>query len=202
MERRRHHRVQLALPIRLRWPGPFGQVVEVREPLNVSRGGALVESNHAHAPGASLWVAFPFDRAFPNSSELPARVVWMAPDEGETRVAIEFGATRSLAAAAGNGPRAGNEHRSSPRRGLSIPVRVRLSDLPWHEDAMTLDISVDGLSFLSTRLYEPGNRVYVSLMNRPFPSPWAAEPEVLALVTRVEPLADSNQVAIGLCRLS
>jgi len=203
MERRRHHRVPLALPIRLRWPGPFGHAVEVRETLDVSRGGALVESNHSHAPGAALWVTFPFEPALPESPwEFPAHIVWVAPDESGARVAIEFGSVRSRAAAAGNRPRQENEHRSAPRRILSIPVRVRLNGLLWHEDAMTLDISADGLSFLSTCLYEPGSRVYVSLMNRSWASPWTAEREVPAVVTRVEPLVGSNQVRVALCRRS
>jgi hypothetical protein len=201
MERRRHHRVPLALPIRLRWPGPFGQAAEVRQTLDVSRGGALVESHHPHAPGAALWVTFPFEPALPDSPfESPARVVRVASDESGTRLAIEFETARRLAAAAGKGPHQENEHRSAPRRILSIPVRVRLNGLLWHEEAMTLDMSTDGLSFLSTCLYEPGNRVYVSLMNRSWASPWTAAREVPAVVTRVEPLVESHQVRVALCR--
>jgi PilZ domain len=203
LERRRHRRTPLALPIRLRWPGPFGQCVEVRKTLDVSRGGALVEARCSFTSGASLWVTFPFDPALPDgSSEFPARVVWAVPGGSGSRVAIAFEVAGHITAVNGNRLHRANEHRSSLRRTLSIPVRVRLCALPWYEDAMTLDFSADGLRFLSTRLYEPGNHLCVSFMNQSFPSPWAARPEVPALVVRVEPLAGSNQVAVALCRLS
>lgn len=203
IERRRHRRTPLALPIRLRWPRPFDQLVEVRKTSDVSRGGALVESSCSCVAGTSLWVTFPFDPALPDgSSEFPARVVRAVPGSSDARVAIAFDVPRRVAASHGNGLPRANEHRSSPRRALSIPVCVRPCALPWHEEVMTLDFSADGLRFLSTRLYETGDRLCVSFLNRSFPSPWAAQPEVAALVVRVEPLAGSNQVAVALRRLS
>src|ERR1700688_3551754 len=59
MDRRKHHRVQLRLPARLRWTTPFGQKTEVCETVNVSRGGLLVPCQEVHAEGMPLWVTFP-----------------------------------------------------------------------------------------------------------------------------------------------
>jgi hypothetical protein len=64
---------------------------------------------------------------------------------------------------------------------------------------MTEDISAQGLRLLSTRLYEPGQGVRISLLNRCIPGPWAGASEVAARITRVEPLPGSSQVALGLC---
>jgi hypothetical protein len=217
-ERRLHHRVTLALPIRLRWPGPFRQAVEVRHTLDISRGGALVESDGPHSPGTIVWATFPFDEGLPDGfPELPARVVRVVSGERGTRVAIGFDV--ALPRAGGeNGPRPANERRASQRQAVCVPVRVRASHLPWPEETMTLDISKGGLRFLSTCLYEPGSRVYVSLESRTFPWCWAAihqepflhqgecspriELEVAARVMRMEPVAGSNQVAVALRRLS
>jgi hypothetical protein len=76
MDRREHHRVQLRLPVRLRWTTPFGQKTEVCDTVNVSRGGVLVPCQELHAVGMSLWVTFPYDPAIPYSQpEILAKVV-------------------------------------------------------------------------------------------------------------------------------
>lgn len=76
MDRRAHHRVQLRLPARLRWATPLGQKTEVCHTVNVSRGGALVPCQEAHAEGKSLWVTFPYDAAIPSAQpEILAKVV-------------------------------------------------------------------------------------------------------------------------------
>ncbi len=203
IERRFHHRVRLALPIRLRWAGPFGQTIEVSRTRNVSRDGVLVECAGPHPPGASLWVTFPYDPALPEDpSEFPARVAREERDaSGRHRLAIAFISPRR-SAAGGNGLRKAGEQRSSPRRAVSLPVWVRLAEIPWYEEAMTLDLSFEGMRFLSTRLYEPGNHVYVSLRTGTPPSSWNSGRENLALVVRVDPDPRSNQVAVAVTRLS
>src|ERR1700726_3637815 len=76
MDRREHHRVQLRLPVRLRWTTPFGQRTEVCDTVNVSRGGVLVPCQELHAAGMPLWVTFPYDPAIPSSQpEILAKVV-------------------------------------------------------------------------------------------------------------------------------
>ena len=76
MDRRAHHRVQLRLPARLRWTTPLGQKTEVCHTVNVSRSGALVPCQEAHAEGRSLWVTFPYDAAISSAQpEVLAKVV-------------------------------------------------------------------------------------------------------------------------------
>ena len=76
MDRREHHRVQLRLPVRLRWTTPFGQKTEVCTPVDVSRGGMLVPSRETHAEGMPLWITFPFDASLAvGQPEVFARVV-------------------------------------------------------------------------------------------------------------------------------
>src|ERR1700744_1592876 len=76
MDRREYHRVQLRLPVRLRWTTPFGQKTEVCRTVDVSRGGMLVPSSEPHAEGMSLWITFPFDASLTvGQPEVFARVV-------------------------------------------------------------------------------------------------------------------------------
>ncbi len=208
-ERRFHHRVPLTLPIRLRWAGPFGQTIEVSRTRDVSRSGVLVECAQPHPPGASLWVTFPYDSALPEDpSESPARVVREGrADSGRHFLGIELISSRR-SGAGDNGLRlparqAGKagEQRSSPRRAISVPVWVRLAGVPWYEEAMTLDLSFEGMRFLSTRLYEPGNHVYLSLRAGTPRSSWNPSRENLALVVRADPDPRTNQVAVAVCRL-
>lgn len=202
IERRFHHRVPLTLPIRLRWAGPFGQTIEVSRTRDVSRSGVLVECAQPHPPGASLWVTFPYDSALPEDpSEFPARVVREGrADSGRHFLGIELISSRR-SGAGDNGLRKAGEQRCSPRRAISVPVWVRLAEVPWYEEAMTLDISFQGMRFLSTRLYEPGNRVYVSLRAGTPRSSWNSSRENLALVVRADPDPRTNQVAVAVRRL-
>ena len=62
----------------------------------------------------------------------------------------------------GNGHVAERERRSSARRRLAVPIRVRAGNIPWFEEAMTLDVSADGLRFLSSREYRSGEHLFVS----------------------------------------
>src|SRR2546427_6144123 len=66
MERREHYRVRLRLPARIRWRTPFEQRIEVRETLDVSRGGLLIPSAAAVEPGARVWLTFPYDSTIPD----------------------------------------------------------------------------------------------------------------------------------------
>ena len=76
MDTRKHRRVRLRLPARLRWTAPLGQRVETGETIDVSRSGLLVSTKVPHAPGVSLWVTFPYDASGANGQpEVLARVV-------------------------------------------------------------------------------------------------------------------------------
>jgi hypothetical protein len=75
MESRRHRRVSMHLPVRLRWTAPFGQKIELGETIDVSRGGLLVSTKESHSPGVTVWVTFPYDASlFDGQPEILARV--------------------------------------------------------------------------------------------------------------------------------
>jgi len=75
MDTRKHRRVRMRLPVRLRWTTPFGQRIELGETMDVSRSGLLVATHESHAWGVSLWVTFPYDASLPDSQpEMSARV--------------------------------------------------------------------------------------------------------------------------------
>ncbi len=204
MPGREHHRVRLRLPVRLRWTTPFGQRSEICESLNVSRGGLLVSCQESHAPDVGLWITFPYDASIPEGQpEVPARVLRCKP--GTTapltlRVALRFEKSRHEASN-GNGRFPDPERRASPRRTLAMPVHVRPERIPWFEEAMTLDISGEGLRFMSSREYALSDRLLVSFAPRTS-APWQAGTEIPARIVRVERLPESNALAITVQRLS
>lgn len=212
MDRREHHRVQLRLPARLRWTTPFGQKTEICETLNVSRGGLLVPCKEPHASGFPLWVTFPYDPQLPEPQpEILARVIprrylqislfeELMHDTGEeSSLGLCFHADYR-AHSNGNGHKHPIERRASRRRPLAVPVRVRPQHIPWFEEAMTMDISSEGLRFLSRREYAPGQPLFVSF--EAFASaPWPGSGEFLSQVVRVEPVAQSPALAVTVTRV-
>jgi PilZ domain len=210
MDRREHHRAQLRLPVRIRWNTPFGQKTEVCKTLDISRGGLLVPCEAAHAPGVPLWVTFPFDDS-PGSGqpEMLAKVVSVrparngngnkaAPDASEQAVALHF-SLPFRPESNGHGHSRERERRHSPRRPLAIPVRVRPPHIPWFEEAMTIDISAQGLRFLSSREYQEGESLLVSF--EPAASaPWPTASETPARVLRIERVPESAALAVTISR--
>jgi PilZ domain len=219
MDRREHHRAQLNLPIRLRWTTPFGQRTEVCETQNISRGGLLVPAAEAHAPGVSLWVTFPFDDSVGDGQpEIPAKVVRANEAQngakhanGNTAAAREKnGAPRTLLALHfaplarvqrnGDVHRAEQERRLSGRRALSLPIRVRPEQILWFEEAMSIDISANGIRFLSSREYVTGEVLLVSF-GSPGTAPWTGAAEFKSRVVRVESGAQTPALEVSVCRI-
>jgi hypothetical protein len=247
MDRREHHRVQLRLPVRLRWTTPFGQKTEVCDTVNVSRGGVLVPCQELHAVGMSLWVTLPFDPAIAYSQpEILAKVVRSVPSRWSTteagrikgngaehkvvdrdpeRAGAKAGKVPDVAVLAadqarptvaalrfeiaprhrsngnGNGHRRDLERRASPRQPFAVPVHVRPEHVPWFEEAMTLDCSIEGLKFRSNREYRLGEYLVVSFESADT-SPWPAAKEWILIVARLERMPDraALNVAVYRCR--
>ena len=155
-EQRRYPRVQLHLPVRLRWLGPLGSRLEIHQSLDVSRGGMLIYRPDECTKGARVWVTFPFNPAAPEPQpETAARVV-------RVKTTPAGGHLLSLALEA-TGPRVGrpilSERRASPRIPLSIPFSIRAGEAPWAEEAMTLDVSAAGVRFETSLLYQENDKV-------------------------------------------
>jgi hypothetical protein len=220
MDRREHHRAQLSLPVRLRWSTPFGQKIELCKTTDISRGGLLVPCSEKHALGVPLWVTFPFDPSLRDGQpEMLAQVVRVAPclngsNGNATNGASKKSMNGSEAAAIAlqfqpsfhaesnvNGHAKERERRGSPRRPLAVPVRVRPEHVPWFEEAMTIDISAQGLRFLTTREYAQGASLLVSF--EPLASvPWPTGTDVTSRVVRIESIPQSSALAVTITRQS
>lgn len=211
MDRREHHRAQLRLPVRIRWNTPFGQRTEICKTVDISRGGLLVPCEETHAAGVPLWVTFPYDTSLGDGQpEVPARVVRASPvhngngnksansGSAEQLVALHF-AVQARTESNGNGHPKGTERRRSPRSALAVPVRVRPERIPWFEEAMTIDVSAQGLRFLSSREYEVGERLLISFESKAS-APWPTIPETAARVVRIETMTGSTSLAIVIAR--
>jgi hypothetical protein len=213
MDRREHYRARLRLPARLRWTGPLGQKTELCETLNVSRGGMLVPCQEFHATGVSLWVTFPYDASLPDGQpEVLARVVRskrageFAPGHAlrntdvcpQPAAALRFEPV-THAAANGNGHLPEPERRASLRRRLALPIHVRPEDVPWFEEAMTVDVSVEGVLFLGSREYQTGQYLRVSFGASAF-APWSSAGESRSIVVRADPVPGRSALSVGLRR--
>jgi hypothetical protein len=214
MDRREHHRAKLRLPARLRWTGPFGHKTELCETLNISRSGMLVPCEEFHAAGVSLWVTFPYDASLPDGQpEVVARVVRstrageFAPGHAvrnaevcpQPAAALHF-EVAPYAGANGNGHFAEHERRANLRRRMALPMHARLEDIPWFEEAMTVDVSAEGVLFLGSREYQAGQYLLVSFGASAF-APWPFARESRCVVVHVEFVSGSSALAVGVRRV-
>jgi hypothetical protein len=101
----------------------------------------------------------------------------------------------------GNGHHREVERRTSARRMVAVPIRVRLEHVPWFEETMTIDASNQGLRFVSSRQYEPGQHLIVSFEDAVL-SPWPVAAEFRSLVVRADPLPQGPALAVTIYRVS
>jgi PilZ domain len=179
VEHRRNPRARLHLPVRLRWLGPLGSLLEVSQTLDASRGGLLVYRTDSCMVGTRFWVTFPFDpEATDAQPEMEARVVRVKSNSsGGHLVALHLETHRS-----NDGCLVPSERRKTPRVALGLPVRVRPADILWPEETMTLEVSAGGLTVESARLCQPGDSVRVQLPN----GQWTRAGESPAIIVHVE----------------
>jgi hypothetical protein len=239
MDNRVHRRVQMRLPVRMRWTTPFGQIIELGETIDVSRSGLLVSTQEFHTPGTTLWVTFPFDASLSDGQpEILARVARCnevlevirstdvrekvqresAPERERPRkldqLALALGISsapatfevafhlkeRARSSSNGAASRHEPERRGSARRALAVPVRVHPEEIPWFEEAMTIDISAKGMRFRSHREYELGERLKIAFEDSPS-ALWHGAREFRAKVIRIAPVPGSITLDVGVCRV-
>ena len=202
MVSRSYRRVRMRLPARLRWITPFGQKIELAETVDVCRSGLLLTSVESHTTGVPLWVTFPYDASFRDGQpEVLARVAHCGESSAAPRAfaaAIHFDRSARTDA---NGNRSSHdpERRGSPRRTLSVPIRVRPEHVPWFEEAMSLDFSPRGMRFRSHREYAQGQMLRIALGDASSTS-WPGSGESCAKVVRILPAADGIALEVGVCR--
>ena len=228
MDRREHHRAQLRLSVRLRWASPLAQKTEVRETLDASRGGLLVACEEPHDLGVPLWVTFPYDNSLSDGQpEIPARVARVVrasqavngkvlPTANkssrrvsleqtglpcETALALQFAsAVRSHSNGNGSGAAYERERRTTVRLQVALPIHVRVEHIPWFEEAMTTDISEQGMCFLSSREYSASQILLIEFTS-PVAAPWTRAKEVRSQVLRVQPALQPPTLAVIVRRL-
>lgn len=122
----------------------------------------------------------------------------MSPAAPVCALALQFEAP-AWASSNGNGARRDPERRESARRALAVPIRVRPENMPWFEEAMTLDFSSRGLRFRSQREYAAGDQLRIAL-EEAASTPWSGSGEFRALVVRVSPASDGVALDVSVCR--
>jgi len=146
-------------------------------------------------------VAFPFD---PESSaaqpEVPARVVRSNVASGARTerwaVALEFERAPRLP---GNHGGASGAAKKNGARNIALPIRVRPPNMPWHEEAMTFEVSPGKVRFVTNREYAFGERLLISFDTRS-DAPWSGDEEWEGEVTGIEMDANSDAVTVTVRR--
>jgi len=203
MQRRLHLRVRLRLPARLRWSAPLGQRTDQCETINVSRGGLLLACNEAHRDGHPLWVTIPFDpEASGAQPETLARVVRCERADGENggrdsggwAVAMHF-EEAAHAQSRQDGDLEAGKNRNGSGSKIALPIRVRLENVPWYEEAMTTEVSKDKIKFVTHCEYAFGQRLLVSFASGT-EAPWSGDGEWRTQVTGIEMEAGSDSLCV------
>ena len=101
----------------------------------------------------------------------------------------------------GTATRHGPERRGSARRALAVPVRVHPERIPWFEEAMTIDISAQGMRFRSQREYEPRDHLKIVFQDAAS-APWHGTGEFLSEVVRVAPAPGGIALDVSVCRVA
>jgi PilZ domain len=209
MQRRLHLRVRLQLPARLRWSAPLGQRTDQCETINVSRGGLLLVCNEAHSTGLPLWVTIPFDPEDSGAQpETLARVVRCAKFNGEARgreagrwmVAMHFEGVAHSQSRRDASPESDKNHNGQGSK-IALPIRVRPQNVPWYEEAMTVEVSREKLKFVTNREYAFGERLLLSFVSGS-EAPWSGDGEWETQVTGIEMEAGSESLCVTLRKKS
>jgi PilZ domain len=137
--------------------------------------------------------------------ELSAKLDQLARTIGITDAPATFAVAIHLeghqrSASNGNVHRGEPEKRSSMRKALAIPVRVHPEQIPWFEEAMTIDISAKGMRFRSQREYALGDHLKIAFEG-PASAPWHGTREFLSKVVRVAPVEGSAALDVSVCRV-
>jgi hypothetical protein len=177
----------------------LGQRTDQCETVNVSRGGLLLACEEAHGVGHPVWVTIPFD---PQSSgaqpETLARVVRCLPANQEKlpgwNVAMHF-ENVAHPQTRGNGSIRADKSQNGAGNKISLPIRVRPLRVPWHEDAMTLEVSRDKLKFVTNRQYSFGQKLLISF-GAGGEAPWTGDGEWETQVTGIEMEAGSESLCV------
>ena len=100
----------------------------------------------------------------------------------------------------GTATRHGTERRGSTRRALAVPVRVHPERILWFEEAMTIDISAQGMRFRSHREYELRDHLKIVFQDGAS-APWRGTGEFLSEVVRVASVPGSAALDVGVRRV-
>ena len=205
VQRRQHTRVRLRLPVRLRWVAPLGQQTEQCETRNASRGGLLLACHEEHPIGLPLWVTFPFDPAVPDAQpELLARVLRCEDHREGGQQVVEVAVHFESSLHGSIGKSAPKQPSTAPEecwRSLAIPIQVRQQNIPWFEEAMSTDVSLEGLRFISHREYSTGEALLVTFPSRDS-VPWDGGGEHAARVVQVERIPGSSSLSVTARKVS
>jgi hypothetical protein len=159
----------------------------------------LLACKEKHGVGHPLWVTIPFDPE--NAGAQPESLVRVVRcercgDGGDPgwNVAMEFEGV-SGGKSRGDGNLDARKKQNGKGTALALPIRVRPASVPWHEEAMTVEVWRDKLQFVTNREYSFGERLLVAFASQG-ELPWGADGEWETQVTGIEMQAGSESIRV------
>lgn len=92
-----------------------------------------------------------------------------------------------------NGRKGAQVNQNGSGNKISLPIRVRPPNMPWHEEAMTLEVSRDKLKFVTNRQYAFGQRLLIAFGGE---APWTGDGEWETEVTGIEMEAGHESLCV------
>jgi hypothetical protein len=132
-----------------------------------------------------------------------ACAVGLADAPATFAVAVQFesrNGNRPRGASNGDFDRKELERRGTPRHALAVPIHVRPQEIPWFEEAMTIDYSAKSMRFRSHREYQLGDHLKIAF-EKSVSAPWTGASEFLSEVVRVAPTPESIALEVSVCRI-
>lgn len=165
----------------------------------VVRCGEVLEAIRAENMREKIHTQNARDRELSAKLDQLARAIGVSDAPATFAVAIHFD-EQPHADCNGNHARHRPERRASPRHAFAVPVRVRPEKIPWFEEAMTLDFSLQGICFRSRREYQVGALLKIALEEATSSTPWPGGREFRTRVVRVTPAPDTISLDVSVCR--
>lgn len=92
------------------------------------------------------------------------------------------------------------EEKNGDLRRAVLPIRVRPENIPWFEEAMTMEVSAEEIRFVSHREYAPGDTLYVTFVKKDA-RPWPGNGDTPAKIVKMENIPKAAALLVTIRRI-
>ena len=189
-ENRSRSRVHFDMSVRVRQIGPPRDSIEIAKTLDFSRNGVMFRTRQPYLMNSTVWLILPFNPKAPiQEPEFPGTIVRIEQmEDGTAEIGVRFHNSRADRTVGMYdtkvAPVESSERRVKDRARLSLTIRVR--DTAGVEITNTVDVSRTGVLFRSSKDYQIGQQVWVTVPYTPETPPEETEARVVRILERTK----------------